>query len=140
MHTNRSSRKPSFENSQVTLAGGSGGAGANLYGPQGPWSALLTQREHLNHEIQRAKESLDRMRKDPSRFGVCLQAGGNERQEPARKVAANSVMEQYLLSWVERLEESRCEVIKAIEDMEHHEVLPPLNPEASVYALLRAAG
>jgi hypothetical protein len=137
-----------LEDGNAVLTSGWPGAGVNPFGPQSPWSALLAQREHLDHEIKRAKECLERIRTDPSRYAIRLQVWPADKQEPgngwmagpARKVSANGVMEQYLLSWLERLEERLGEVRKAIADIDNPGALQPLNPEPSMYALLRAAG
>jgi hypothetical protein len=122
--------------------------GANLFGPQSPWSSLLGQRERLQHEIKRGRKYLEQLRKDLAECGALLQAWPAVEQElgngwmpsPAQQASVNDATEQFLLNWLERLEERLREGTREIEDFEAHRGAEPLNPEESMFELLRAAG
>jgi hypothetical protein len=122
--------------------------GANLFGPQSPWSSLLGQREHLHHEIKRGRKYLEQLRKDLAECGALLQAWpdcDNDFENgwmpsPIQQAAANDATERFLLDWLARLEERLVAVTKEIEDFESHGGLEPIKPEESMFELLRAAG
>ena len=59
---------------------------------------------------------------------------------PAQKASANSAMEQFLLSWLEQLEERLGEVTTAIDVVETRRGLEVPHPEEAMFELLRAAG
>ena len=139
---------PQLARNEGTAALAVGLLGANLFGPQSPWSSLLGQREHLQHEIKRGRKYLEQLRKDLAECGALLQTWPADEQEcgfgwmpsPAQQASANDATEQFLLTWLERLEERLGAVIKEIEELETHCGLEPLDSEESLFELLRAAG
>ncbi len=120
----------------------------NLFGPQSHWSSLLGEREHLQSEIKRGRKYLEQLRKDLAQCSAVLHGWPNGEKESeetpprnlSQEIAANDAMEQFLLSWLERLEERRAAVMREIEDLQMQSSAEPLNPEEAMYELLRAAG
>lgn len=124
------------------------GLGVNVFGPQSPWSSLLGQREHLEHEIKRSRKYLGQLRKDLNASGILFQSWSTDALElgcsvlpdPDGLADANKAMEHFLLNWLEQLEERLGAVMKEIEDAETLPAPEPLYPEESMFELLRAAG
>ena len=109
--------------------------GPNPFGPQSPWSSLLGQREHLEHEIKRGRKYLEQLRKDLTECGAFVQAwpgddqkGGNGWMPSlAQQASANDAMEQFLVGWLERLEERLHAVTKEIAELETHGGMEPFD-------------
>ena len=122
--------------------------GANLFGPQSQWSSLLGQRERLLHELKRGRRYLEHLRKDLAECSALFQSGAAEGEgigsrwvlSVAQQVSGNDAMEQFLLQWLERVEERLGDVNERIEAVETPDGEEPLDPEESMFDLLRAAG
>ena len=119
---------------------------SNLFGPQSQWSSLLAQREHLVREIQRGKRYLEQLRKDVASWGMLFETspkpaghiGEDWRVDVDFSPFGADAMEQFLLRWLERLEERHGQVSRLID------TIPAKNRTVEVedpmFQLLRAAG
>jgi hypothetical protein len=122
--------------------------GIGLFGPQSKWSALLRQREHLQIEIQNGRRYLEQFRKDLAECAAPLMTLAQEQWQASaswtpmlvRQAASEDIIEQTLLSFLERLEERLQAVHKEIEQIQGDGHPEPLDPEEDMFALLRAAG
>jgi hypothetical protein len=122
-------------------------SGTNLFGPQSRWSLLLGQRENLLHEIARGNKYLERLRKDLAECGALLQNRPVEEDKEIRwlhsftqQAWANDDLEQFLLKWLERLEEQVERVNREITALETPDGQIQRDSEESMFELLRAAG
>jgi hypothetical protein len=120
----------------------------NLFGPQSQWSSLLNQREHLQIEITRGRKHLERLRKDLAECGALVHSLPAREEIPqrhsqvarARSLTGMDSMEDMLSAWLHQLEQMLEAVNRDIEGFEMKNRTEPLDPEGSLFALLRAAG
>ncbi len=119
-----------------------------LFGPQSQWSLLLVQREHLQNEIHRGRKCLEQLRTDLAECGALVEGWPAferatcrpARYVGARSIGANDSMETFLTGWLDWLEDRLGAVNRGIDAFEIQTKAEPVDPEESLFALLRAAG
>lgn len=119
------------------------------FGPQNQWSWLLGERERLQREIARGKNSLEHSRRKQA-CRCCCQWVVMEQQTlvtvtsqtglsplPRREVEA---MERILVEWLVQLEQRLLEVTQDLEAVANECRSVPTTSDESVLELLRAVG
>jgi hypothetical protein len=111
------------------------------FGPQSRLSSLLVHREHLREEIDSQKRCVERLKKD---MAECSAIAKWDPAETSLLIgphfSVDATVDQFLLPWLEQLEERFAAVTKDIEALTVQGRLLAQRADESVFELLRGAG